>query len=35
MALGVGIGYVNPGVSDFWNRFNVGTTNLPLAIVLS
>jgi arsenite transporter len=34
MALGVGIGYVNPGVSDFWNRFNIGTTNLPLAIGL-
>jgi arsenite transporter len=34
MAVGVGIGYINPEVSGFWNRFNVGTTNLPLAVGL-
>jgi ACR3 family arsenite transporter len=34
MAIGVIIGYTNPGISDFWNRFNVGTTNIPLAIGL-
>jgi len=28
MALGVGLGYVVPGVEDFINRFNVGTTNV-------
>ncbi len=31
MAVGVVIGYVYPGISGFWNRFNVGTTNVPLA----
>jgi len=34
MAIGVGAGYVLPGVAGFWNRFAVGTTNVPIAIGL-
>ena len=34
MAIGVGAGYVLPGVAGFWNRFAVGTTNIPIAIGL-
>jgi ACR3 family arsenite transporter len=34
MFIGVGWGYIFPGVVDFWNRFQVGTTNIPIAIGL-
>lgn len=34
MLAGVFIGYFQPSISGFWNRFQSGTTNIPLAIGL-
>ena len=34
MFVGVGWGYLFPGVVNFWDKFQVGTTNIPIAIGL-
>ena len=34
MALGVCSGYFYPGIVNFWGRFQVGSTNIPIAIGL-
>lgn len=34
MFVGVSWGYLFPGVVGFWNQFQVGTTNIPIAIGL-
>ncbi len=34
MAAGVLAGYFFPGISEFWNSFQKGTTNIPIAIGL-
>ena len=34
MALGVGLGWLIPGVVPFLNRFSVGTTSIPIAVGL-
>ena len=34
MAVGVGSGYLFPGIERFVDRFSVGTTSIPIAIGL-
>jgi arsenite transporter len=34
MAIGVLLGYSNPGIESLINRFNAGTTNVPIAVGL-
>ena len=34
MFIGVVWGYISPGVVEFWNKFQSGTTNIPIAIGL-
>ena len=34
MAIGIGAGYLHPGIVGFWNKFQSGTTNIPIAIGL-
>jgi arsenite transporter len=34
MFVGVGSGYLFPGIVDFWNQFQSGTTNIPIALGL-
>ena len=34
MAVGVASGYLYPKIVDFWNLFQYGTTNIPIAIGL-
>ncbi|MBF7084261.1 ACR3 family arsenite efflux transporter [Desulfallas sp. Bu1-1] len=34
MAVGLGAGYIFPQIAGFWGKFQVGTTNIPIAIGL-
>ncbi|RMF57641.1 MAG: arsenical-resistance protein [Calditrichaeota bacterium] len=34
MFIGVFLGYMNPSISNFWDTFKSGTTNIPIAIGL-
>mgnify|MGYP000848512937 CR=1 FL=1 len=31
MSTGILAGWLYPPIADFWNKFSIGTTNLPLA----
>ncbi len=31
MTVGVGSGYLYPQIVNFWNQFQVGTTNIPIS----
>ncbi|MFA5098084.1 MAG: ACR3 family arsenite efflux transporter [Candidatus Margulisiibacteriota bacterium] len=34
MAIGVSAGHLYPGIASFWDKFQAGTTNIPIAIGL-
>ncbi|MCZ7556508.1 MAG: ACR3 family arsenite efflux transporter [Bacteroidia bacterium] len=34
MGAGVSVGHFSPSIAEFWNRFQAGTTNIPIAIGL-
>jgi ACR3 family arsenite transporter len=34
MAVGIGIGFLFPGIKDVWNSMSIGTTSIPIAIGL-
>lgn len=34
MAVGVAAGYIYPQIAGFWGKFQVGATNIPIAIGL-
>jgi ACR3 family arsenite transporter len=34
MGIGVGVGFFKPGITGFWNQFQSGSTNVPIAIGL-
>jgi len=34
MAVGVGAAYIYPQIAGFWSKFQVGTTNIPIAVGL-
>lgn len=34
MGIGVGVGFFRPGIVGFWNQFQSGSTNVPIAIGL-
>lgn len=34
MAVGLGAGYIYPKIAGFWGQFQVGTTNIPIAVGL-
>jgi len=34
MGIGVGVGFFKPGIAGFWNQFQSGSTNIPIAVGL-